>query len=215
MKLTCTTILLPNPEPPPFVGTRIGLEIPADDPRWRLNIAYLCEDRDFTTIDWGDGTIEESEDPDGIEHTYAEPGHYDVRISDDIEEFQFSDLSTLYRKMVGRIVSFESNATLLTEIRARCFNYGTNLQTVTLRDSHVEKIGTLAFANCPLLSGRIDLPHVADISCSSASGEPFYSSPSIAELHFAKANETTLKASSAYGHDPTFGAKNAQVRFDL
>ena len=93
MTITKTTRLMSAHE------TRIKIKL--DDPAsltWGMYSLTLAEGHEKAVIDWGDGTRTEVTATGAQEHTYAQPGEYEVRISDGIatirkwaEKYRYTD----------------------------------------------------------------------------------------------------------------------------
>ena len=211
MTITKKTRLLP----PPFVGTRISIEL--DDPAsltWGIGALTLAEGHDVASIDWGDGQRDDIAMDGSVTHVYAQPGEYEVRISDDIATIRFSSKSGsdpfrgIYAQMIRE---FLTTARCLNSLTNYCFNYAAKLETIKCASSGLHVLLPLAIGNCSTLSGRLDLPEVTDISLNS-----FYGSTGLTELHFSAANEAIIKALPAWEESGgKFGAVNATVYFDL
>jgi len=244
MIITKTLTLVAAPVPP-FVGTKVTLNVPADSLVWGIDTADPAEEvSDSMTIEWGDGEVYEGTNELGnLTHTYPAPGVYEVKISDDIVNMDFSGRATsMYlTKYVKLITAIESNARNVDALTSSFLCAATNLTRFDMRevpalvatDSCMEgctaltslaglprslvQIRKRAFANCTAATGRVDLPNVRAIGMSSddATKAPFLGCEGITEIHFAAANEAAVKASPAYLADPHLGAANATLYFDL
>jgi len=243
MIITKTLTLVAAPEPP-FVGTRITLNMPADCLTWGIDTADPAEDvGDSMTIEWGDGEVYEGPNELGnLTHTYAAPGIYEVKVSDDILNLDLSGrASSPYSKYVKAVTAFRSNSKHIDSLTTCFLNEATNLTCLDMRDVPAKTafdaclqgcsaltslaglprslvhLRALAFAGCTAATGRVDLPNVRQIGMSGdgADKAPFLGCASLAEIHFAAANEAAVKASPAYLADPRLGAANASIHFDL
>ena len=192
--------------------TRIKIKL--DDPEsltWGMYSLTLAEGHEKAVIDWGDGTRTEVTASGAQEHTYAQIGEYEVRISDDISALACSvkvitsPFHSVYAPMIREV---RTTAALLAQLGAFCFGNATNLSAFTCEGSALHSLATNAFRTCTSLAGRLDFPCADNIA-----SKAFYESPGITELHFSKANEETIRALP--GYDTAFGAENADVFFDL
>ena len=199
----------------PFAGTRIRIRVDdPESPTWGMSDLTIAEDREKAVIDWGDAICEEIAEGGARTHTYARTGEYEVVISDDISGLRCSHLSsasvfrTVYAPMIREVCT---SAARLKALENCCFIDATGLTAFTSRQAGIETLAVSAFARCPSLTGRLDLPRVVSIAANSFGG-----CGAIAELHFGAANEATIKASSAWETSGgRFGAENAEVFFDL
>ena len=243
MIITKTLTLVAAPVPP-FVGTKVTLNLPADSLVWGIDTADAAEEvSDTVRIEWGDGEVYVGSNEIGnLTHTYPAPGVYEVKISDDIMNMDFSGRSTSkYLKYVKLITAVESNAQNVDALTS-CFLCGaTNLTRLDMRDvpalvatdncmegcsaltslaglpRSLVQIRQLAFAGCTAATGRVDLPNVRAVGMSGdgAAKAPFLGCEGITEIHFAATNEAAIKACSVYVADPHLGAANATLYFDL
>lgn len=206
MTITKTTRLLAAHD------TRIRIKL--DDPAsltWGMKELTLAEGRGRAVVNWGDGTRTEVTASGAQEHTYAQPGEYEVRISDDLSALQCltrvgqSAYQLAYAPMIRE---FRTNATLLEKFGTDGFYKAVNLSAFQCKGSGVREIGLLAFRFCTGLLGRLDFPQVSSIGKESFSG-----ATGITELHFSEANEAVISALP--GFTTAFGAENADVFFDL
>ena len=205
MTITKTTRLLSAHE------TRIRIKL--DDPEsltWGMSTLTLAEGHEKAVIDWGDGTRTEVTATGAQEHTYAQPGEYEVRLSDDISalacsvKVNTSPFRSVYAPMIREV---RTTAALLAQLGAFCFGNATNLSAFTCERSALHSLATSAFSTCTSLAGRLDFPCADNIA-----SKVFYESPGITELHFSAANKATIEALP--GYDTAFGAENADVFFD-
>ena len=244
MIITKTLTLVAAPVPP-FVGTKVTLNVPADSLVWGIYTADPAEEvGDTVRIEWGDGEVYEGTNELGnLTHTYPAPGVYEAKISDAIMNMDFSGRtsSKYLTKYVKLITSIESNARNVDALTS-CFLCGaTNLTRFDMREvpalmatencmegctaltslaglpRSLVQIRARAFAGCTAATGRVDLPNVRQIGIGDDGPEkaPFLNCAGISEIHFAAANEAAVKASPAYLADPHLGAANATLYFDL
>ena len=190
--------------------TRIKIKL--DDPEsltWGMKTLTLAEGHEKALVDWGDGTRTEVTASGVQVHTYAQPGEYEVRISDDVVKVQClvkngqSVHQLVYAPMIRE---FTSNATLLENLGGDGFYKAVNL--TTLQCPGVRELGRWTLQFCTGLVGRLDFPQVSSIG-----EETFSGSTGITELHFSEANEAVISALP--GFTSAFGAENATVFFDL
>jgi len=255
-------VRLVSPPPPAFVGTRLVIRVTEDHPKFGLSSVEVAEGRESVTLSWGDGTVEKLTAISEKEHAYAEPGVYEVCLSDDASAFKLSATATgtpysdEYPAMVERLYS---NAQALKLLRTRCFWRSTGMTDVDLQDSAIESLQTQTFSSCTAMrtcrlprvldsmnsrsfwncekleaielpTGVYELPSGCFEGCVALSGEimlpsvekimgsigVFTGCTRISGIHFAAANEATVKASAAYQADPTLGTGVANVcKFDL
>ena len=209
MKIICKTTLYP---PPVIPETRIRIRV--DDPAsltWGMRGMTLADGHERAVIDWGDGITTEVTLSEAQEHTYAQPGEYEVRISDDLSALQCliragqSVYQLVYAPMIRE---FRTNATLLESFGVDGFYKAANLTTLLCEGSGVRELGSWTFQYCTGLVGRLDLPQVSSVAAQS-----FFGATGITELHFSKANEEVISALPGFG--TAFGAANAEIFFDL
>ena len=209
MKIICKTTLYP---PPVIPETRIRIRV--DDPAsltWGMKMLTLAEGHERAVIDWGDGITTEVTLSEAQEHTYAQPGEYEVRISDDLSALQClmrvgqSVYQLVYAPMIRE---FRTNATLLESFGVDGFYKAANLTTLLCEGPGVRELGSWTLRYCTGLLGRLDFPQVNSIAAQS-----FLGSTGITELHFSKANEAAITALPGFA--TSFGAVNAQCVFDL
>lgn len=245
MTITKTLTLVDAPEPPvdPRVGTFLTVDVPAEGPL-EFGFCNGSRPRSETkpmSVDWGDGNIESVSSLLKLVHGYEKSGTYTIYIDDNLWRFAVSENSddspfrTLYAPMVRKL---RVNATRMTTINQYAFAGATGLADVDIEESVVSTIGAYAFQGCLALrgfahasaifmlpagvfkgcaglSGRIDLPAVSSITEDAQWSLPFVGCEALAEIHFAKANEGAVRASSAFKADPRLGAPKATVVFDL
>lgn len=209
MKIICKTTLYP---PPVVRETRIRIRL--DDPAfltWGICALTLAEGHELAVIDWGDGTTAEVTASGAQQHTYAQPGEYEVRISDDLSALQclMRGGQSVYQLVYAPMIrEFRTNATLLGKFGVDGYFKAVNLASFQCEGSGVCEIGRMAFQFCTGLVGRLDFPRVISIAT-----ESFLGSTGITELHFSKANEEVISALPGFG--TAFGAANAEIFFDL
>ena len=201
--------------PAPFVGTRIKIAV--DDPEsltWGMHNLTLAEGHERAIIDWGDGNRTELTESGEARHTYDVAGEYVVCISDDISALRCSAASSgseFNAVFAKKIREFHTDANNLASLNNYCFQSAVNLCVFRCEGSGLCALRTRAFANCPSLSGRIDLPGVND-----PAAYTFPDCPGITELQFSAANEAMIKALPAWeASNHNFGATNAVCKFDL
>ena len=95
MIITKTLTLVAAPVPP-FIGTKVMLNATADSLVWGIDTADPAEEvSDTVRIEWGDGEVYIGPNEIGnLTHTYPGPGVYEVKISDDILNMDFSGRAT-------------------------------------------------------------------------------------------------------------------------
>lgn len=202
--------------PAPFVGIRIDLEV-GEGLVYGIRTLALADGSADVTIDWGDGTVETLAKVTAKKHTYPAPGAYTVTVSDDVKAFTISTSDTSpefpqrYAPLVKRVTIRSDKAEV---IGAFCFNGCVNMESLDLRGAHILRFLGGAARNCTSLRGRVDLPHVTEIS-GTGNAAPFANCAALAELHFGAANRAVIEASAPYGDTPPFGAANAVIKFDL
>ena len=181
---------------------------------WGIFRAELDEGSAMVAINWGDGTNIETAEVDHLTHTYPRTGVYEVRISDDIKSMRCSNITSgtayhdTYPKMIQEV---KITATKLKTLSMPCFGYASNLQVFNCIDSGINTLEARSFIQCKSLDGKLYFPLVDMIE-----DNVFNGCTRITELHFAKANEETIKALPAWeSSDHNFGASNAVVKFDL
>jgi hypothetical protein len=193
MIITKTLTLVAAPEPP-FVGTTIRVRIPDDSLTFGIENFVLSDGSESVAIDWGDGSVQEfAADADHITHEYPHGGDFEIRISDGVSSIKLSGSSSqdpdyyeVYAPMVRRV---ESNGARLTTIQANCFRHCVNLTYA-------------AFPSVSVINGR-------------SGTVPFNECAALTEIHFAATNKDAIEATATYRSDPTLGAPNATVYFDL
>lgn len=201
--------------PAPFTGTRIRIRI--DDPAsltWGIHYLALSTDHTTAVIDWGDLSSSEVTTFGSVTHAYARTGEYEVRISDDLESLRCSTTSATspFRSVYAPMIrEFRTNATLLETLEDNCFRGATNLSAFRCEGSRLCTLEVRTFGQCASLNGRLDFANADYIATNTFDG-----CPGIAELHFGKANEETIKSLSSWeASGGKFGAANAIIRFDL
>lgn len=185
MKLTCTTILLP-PERDEL--THVGIRVTAEDLTFKFQKCDYIDATAMCTVNWGDGTVETPYDITKVTHTYAQPGEYEITLTDALSSLSVSGTSATRQKEGLKIISFKANAPHLTEL------------------------GASAFYGCANITGGVELPHVNTIAGTTT--EPFAGCPQAFEIHFSKDNEAAIRASTPFTKDPQLGAPNAVISFD-
>ena len=211
MKITCKTTLL---SPPMSVCT---FTTTADAPCAGIYSAPLADGHDTVTIDWGDGTVERVPLVWKLIHTYAAPGTYEARISDDVKSISMSAeraVNEFNKKCSEQFRAFRSDATLLKELTRFGFAFSPNLTTLDVSQIPAPAIPLCLCVKSTNLSGRLDFPSVTDIA-GSANTQPFSDCEGALEIHFAEHNRAAIEATAAYQADPKLGAANAVVSFDL
>ena len=215
MKITVKTKLLSAV--PPFVGTRLGIEI--DEPidgkyLYGLYSAQFADGCDSVTVDWGDGKTETVAELSRLVHEYDAPGRYEVKVSDEVKTLVLSALSDQEGypalQIIRQLTSIVCNATKLTTFGRNCCNAATSLRTLDLSQSSVSLLGAFAFSGCTALPSEVLLKPVTSVTATSFKG-----CSQIDVLHFATSSETTITTSAGYKSDPTFGTGTAILKFDL
>ena len=205
MTITKTTRLMSAHE------TRIRIKL--DDPAsltWGMYSLTLAEGHEKAIVDWGDGTRTEVTASGSQTHDYAQPGEYEVRISDDIASIRCSGASAsdpFYAIYSARIVSFTTSAAELARIPGMCFAEASNMTTFGCKGSGVATIESRAFKGCFALRGSVCLQPVTSLLSST-----FTNCPAVTEIVFDQANYDIISALP--GYDAKFGATNAEVLFD-
>ena len=216
MTITKTLTLVAAPEPT-WRGTRMQLNVPTDAAVFGIAVATLAEGSEAVTVDWGDGTTETfTGGIDHATHTYANAGHYEVLISDDVESFGVNGEteSAPFSECVAWIMSLESNAANLVETKRYAFSGATNLTRVELDESGVLKLQAGQFKDCTSLVGSLHFTNVTWVG-SRKGTFVFTGCPNITEIHFASANEEAITSLAQYQNDPTLGTGTAVCIFDL
>ena len=204
-----------TPPAPPSGSTRITLDIPADGLTWQFFSTTLADGHERGTLDWGDGMAVDIGSERSLAHTYDAPGRYVVRLTDDFKAICLSTNNPTYAsKYSKRIIAFETDAKLYTELPLNCFKSCSNLQTFDVSDGAIRLIGTGAFSACSGLVGRIDLPHVAELA-PTTTVLPFMNCTGLTEIHFAEVNKEAITSGETYRYNNKLGAPNAVVMFDL
>lgn len=218
MKSKCTISAIivesPTPPPPPFVGTKFRVRIPADSLAFEFYSISLDTAKEEGMIDWGDGNTEIVTTNGKRSHAYAEGGEYTIALADDFRRIKISDTSDdpYTQRYSETVLSIVSNASLWSAILPRSYQRCTNMAQLDISASGVEKLTAGVFRDCPAVTGRIDLPNVAEI----VGDEPqFVGCSGITEIHFAAKNEEAIRNSESFKVDPKLGAANAVVFFDL
>lgn len=215
MKITVKTQLLSAA--PPFVGTRLGIEI--DEPidgkyLYGLYSAQLADGCDSVTVDWGDGKTETVAELSRLVHEYDAPGRYEVKVSDEVKTLVLSALSDQEGypalKIIRQLTSIVCNATKLTSFGRNFCNAATSLHTLDLSQSPVSILGALAFSGCTALPSEVRLRPVTTLPANAFKG-----CSQIGVLHFATSSEAVITSSTGYKSDPTFGTGTAILKFDL
>lgn len=216
MKLICKTTIL-APEPPPFVGTVLRVEVPPEKAAFGIFSATLAEGSTGITVDWGDETPPQvvTSDDFPLIHTYAAAGRYEIRLSDDIAALGVSSTTS---SVVGEyklfLIGVEITAKRLVEIAGFCFYNCGNLLGFAAPDNNIAIIGSCSFTNCGKLVSPIFLPDLVEFA-GSGSKAPFRGDEGILEIHLGGANEETIRALPNFADNPTLGAPNATLSFDL
>lgn len=201
---------------PAFVGTTCVFAPTAEALSAGIYSGELAWGHEAATVDWGDGTVERVTSITRLIHTYAKPGLYTARISDDLSVLRMSmGRSTLdfVIECAGQLHSVVSNATLLTELGSGCFAYCRNLVSLDISQTNVTVLPIAVCRDCASLSGRVDFPNVTDLVGQGVGYMPFDGCTSLSEIRFAKANRAAIEASEAYQIDPRLGAAKAHVTF--
>ena len=197
--------------PAPFVGTRITINL-TNNPTFTLCQLQLAELSSSVTIDWGDGVVESFGDSAVCRHTYPSAGLYVIKISDDVAIlFSQSEQDDTDKKA---IIAIESNAETMDSILTGAFSGCSNLASLEIDASKISSIGYSAFKDCASLPPFLNLHNVNNL-ISRLTLLPFSGCTNIREIHFSKANEEAIMASSAYKTDPTLGTGVEGIcRFD-
>lgn len=199
----------PPPPPPPFVGSRLRLGIAEDGHTFKIMRIALADGSESATVDWGDGNVEQITGT--AAHTYATAGEYEVKISDDISLIAFNDSEN----HDDSPLAFVSNAERLATIQQFCFSGCSRLASVDIRESELSYLSRACFENCTALTGELYFPKVNRLA-GVVPKLPFTGcTGGITKIHFAAANEESIRASAQYQADPTLGSGTAEVVFDL
>ena len=155
-------------------GTILAVEASSASMTVRIARGDLADGSGSVTVDWGDGRKSEYSQIRDARHTYANPGEYMVRISDDLRSFGFTDSSPSgavpERDMLRELISLGSKVTSIA-------GYG--------------------FNNCHCMRGVMNLPNVTSIG-----GYAFGTTLGITD--FILPSMTTLRQTSFYcGPSPT------------
>ena len=210
-------ILVAEPGPEPAErGTFLTVEPTAESPTYGFYAGTLAADSGSVTVDWGDGTVETVADISRMAHTYAVPGVYTVRLSDDLAMLGCSApvgtavQSKVYAKLLKGVVC---NAAKLKTLNAGAFRQSDNLVSADFADAAIATLKSNVFNGCAALAGAVVFPAVVDID-GAAGTQPFAGCAALREIHFARANEPVITALPCYADDPHLGAANATVLFD-
>ena len=196
--------------PSPFVGTQFDILITPEERVFGFFSGTLADGSSEVTVDWGDGTTERFAAFSQITHTYADPGEYQIRISDDLAEFSQSSLRTAdYWTYAARLLRVRSNAANLAKLLTAAFRHAVNLASADFTQSGLSKLGAFVFSYCHALGPKIYLPNVNELGTS-----VFLDCPGVLEIHFSKAHEAEIKAGPAYQETPPLSAENAEIFFD-
>ena len=208
--------LVAAPEPA-FVGTRLGVEVPPEMAGFGIYSATLAEGSTGITVDWGDDTPPQfvTSDDFPLVHTYAAAGRYEIRLSDDIAALAVSAAtSSAVGAYMPFLIDVEMSAKRLVELAHLCFYECVNLVEFTAPDNNIAKIGRIAFMDCGKLVSPICLPRLVEFE-GSGSKAPFKGAEGVLEIHLGRANEETIRALPNFADNPTLGAPNATLFFDL
>ena len=211
MKASIKVKVIDDPTPPPpFVGTQLDISITPEAAAYGFFGGTLADGSSEVTVDWGDGTVESFAEFSRVEHAYAAPGDYRVRISDDLAAFgQSSTRDTAFRAYAERTRRVSSNAVRLNGLDAGAFRSAVNLTAADFSQSSLASIGTSAFSTCPALGPVLSFPNVSALGTST-----FNACPGVLEIHFSKAHEAEIRATEAFKAVPPLGAPNAVILFD-
>ncbi len=207
--------VLAAPEPV-FVGTTCVFAPTAEALSAGIYGGTLAWGHEAATVDWGDGTVERVTSILKLAHTYARPGLYTARISDDLSELRMSmprNNIDFVIECAGQLHSVVSNATLLTDLGSGCFAFCRNLVSLDISQTNVSVLPNAVCRDCASLSGRVYFPNVTDLVGQSVGYMPFDGCTSLSEIRFAEANRAAIEATEAYQVDPRLGAVNASVTF--
>lgn len=212
MKTSVKVINDPTP-PPPFVGTKLGIEITADDLTWGMASGRLADGSEVVRIDGGDGTRETKSGISQIVHTYPALGRYVVSLSDDLAALKAAVITKTspFYAYAKRITDIWSNAQRLDELPTVAFLDATSLRTLDLSQSSIETLGNNSFKGCTALQPELFLPSVTK-----PNGAVFSGCTQLEAIHFAEANEAAITSLPSFNADPTLGTGVPKVcRFDL
>lgn len=231
----------PEPPIPEFDGTLIRVRATAASPTFGIATAALASGHAAGTVAWGDGITTSFDAIRGLTHTYAEPGLYDVIISDDIKSLGCSSneegmevFNDTYAPMIQKVVS---RTTTLAELAAYAFQNAVNLTEVDLTPCPFYEINTCSFRSCSSLRSarfiptlerlrlapfayctaleKVEFPGVRFFVIKGETSCPFYECTALREIHFSAANEQAIKSGSAFTNYPDLGAPSATISFDL
>ena len=208
--------LVAAPEPA-FVGTRISIVIPDGEARtYGIFRGDLAEGHEAVTVDWGDGSVETFPGFMRITHEYAEAGAYDVVLSDDVANLVIgchigSEFFSVYAPLIRRAVF----ASEIVRPGNGFLRGATNMTEVDMTRCSAAELPNRAFVKCEALTA-IYLPNITTVAETTTEVAcAFYNCPSLREIHFSAAHEASITASPGYLTDPTLGAPNAKLSFDL
>ena len=214
MKIICTTTLLPEV---PFVGTRIRVQVPwqpggtLDYGIYSLTMPQGC------TIDWGDGTVEESTKFLRKVHTYPHPGTYLIKITEGITNmvltynYPSDDYSVKYGPSV---LSFVSNDPNIPVVGAYGFSGCKNMAMFDMRDASLSRLLKSEFRGCVSLTGELFFPKIEYLA-GEPGDMPFEGCMGLTKIHLPKAHEADITSGATFQADPTLGTGAAECVFDL
>lgn len=159
----------------------------------RLGFGKLAEGSSLVSVEWGDGTSDAFPDLCERFHTYARPGCYTVRISDDLRSFGFEktvwDGFETYRLMLLELVQLGEK---VTEIGGYGFNNCQNMRG-TMNFRNVTSMGDYALGSVIGVTDFIfpELRHLGE--------RVFYIGPSARQIHADKVESIDSSFWEYYG----------------
>ena len=206
--------------PPPFVGTRVTIETPADESDFGIFGLTQADKTQPIEIDWGDGTSERfTSSVSKKTHRYARRGTYEIRIGDNIRSLNISVVAADGRTVWSEVYAPMIRSCIVTGqhsewIGGYCFTNAKNMTRFEATNTSLFRIGVAGFKGCESLSGELRLPTINTIP-DTEENQIFGECPNLTRIRFAEKYKDVLTAMESYKADPRLGAANATVSFDL
>lgn len=207
MKITCKTTLLP------FFRTKLKIALAEENLNFKIASLETAPGSEKFAIDWGDGTTQAEIGTTRLGHVYAQPGVYEIRLSDDISALVAVDATEEMQFFAPCYLSFWSNATQLKTLKSQAFRNCSKLSMADFAASAINNLYPGVFYGCTALPSVIYMPKV-DTFHGPGMVPPFKGCSQITELHFSAANEAAIKASTTWAKDPTIGTSTSTCFFD-
>ena len=145
--------LIASPEPP-FAGTRLWINVEEAASVFGIATATKATGHASIAVDWGDGTSETfTATISGATHAYANPGTYEIRITDDISAFKVGGAGG--EKLLSRATS---NGSAMKSLTASCFTGCTSLGEVDFSELPITVMSSSVFTGCTALRTTAGLP---------------------------------------------------------